>query len=1090
MPDLADNLRSASTQISELGSLESGLSVDLTAQATKFDEAWSTIDANPDKSLKALSEQVTKLTTEANLNDNDRAKDTARNFSTDIQELTRLRQELNAAKGRKDQKSVERLQGEYNTANYRARNTYEYWRRGDAEQYKIQKETLKKKQKQAADEVQRAIDALDKDIGSEGNEQFTQLRAALQTVQTSLTSGKNTSGISLPGASKFDPKKGDFSSYFENWKRRNKIDETDLRKPKNTKDKADTTDEEPDEISEERNRRREQRTEAKKRSEAATIQAKASTIAAIASGALAGAATVGATSNKVVNAPTEKKQPETKKAVDEDKVLRRARRQALLEYGESAGLIQLSGKENAQEREKIAASFETDIETKRAELIRRGSRSAWSADDILRYTADPNEERRQDNLERFIQIERKLDPSAIAFLQKQRDQVPKTATVRFTSSAVTAPETNLQRQYDAAIRNSAKLWQEFPDSGITTVQSTQEIIFTGKIGRRLEKNVAEFEQVKQRIIQIQAKIQTQTVPDADLVQELNIHIEQAIQIQQGLIGDAKIQIEATLEQSPDQAAAVAAALVASVAGAVNFTTLSAAAQANRSDAAGFAVPQSIRLAAKLQAPDVQGLQDLASAASKATMSATSTGGGDIIKNQAIADQTLRHLNRLVGESALDPEAAQQIQQFSNPLQRKASPEGVQDAQRLASHAEQYRQANTNQRQIAIDAALDTSTDEETDFELPSPEQAALAAQPLGQTAPIGRKPGQLGAMPPKTRLGNGMASALALQSQKRADQVGLERNRQDLLSDTGLSDSSILDDAGLEPVLRLYDRSYTDQQIPDVGTPMAGGNLETGGGYISSDSDMASRARQLQQAQHQSRRNFIGGNDTYFGFSPADLAALEKSAGLGGIRGQIGEDLSGLALINRSDADEDDTDEEGDEGDQARKLMSQQMAQTRQKAISDARKKLQEKVKNQIKATAKKAAQKSATAATRVTVETAQAVAGPEDAGITWLTLIIEMNLQLILKYVLKGFGFFASQAIKTDRENGIEGDIVNEMNDFANSIQTFWEDVLTIWMDCCLQIASCIQMCGPFILIIVTFLMLFGGSLFGIINGISNLGV
>jgi hypothetical protein len=241
MPDVADNLRSASTQISELGSLESSLSVDLATQATKFDEAWATIDTNPEKSLKALAEQTTKLTTEANLADNDRAKDTARNFATDIQDLSRLRLELNAAKARKDQKSIDRLQTEYSTANYRARNTYEYWRRGDVEQYKLNLDKRKKKQQQAADEVQQAIDALDREIGNEGNEQFTQLRAALQTVQSALRSGASTSNISLPGASKFDPKKGNFSSYFENWKRRNRIDETDLRKPNSTQKTAEKT---------------------------------------------------------------------------------------------------------------------------------------------------------------------------------------------------------------------------------------------------------------------------------------------------------------------------------------------------------------------------------------------------------------------------------------------------------------------------------------------------------------------------------------------------------------------------------------------------------------------------------------------------------------------------------------------------------------------------------------------------------------------------------------------------------------------------------------------------------------------------------
>ena len=241
------------------------------------------------------------------------------------------------------------------------------------------------------------------------------------------------------------------------------------------------------------------------------------------------------------------------------------------------------------------------------------------------------------------------------------------------------------------------------------------------------------------------------------------------------------------------------------------------------------------------------------------------------------------------------------------------------------------------------------------------------------------------------------------------------------------------------------------------------------------------RVRVLQQQQHQTRRNFFGSTQQGFDVTPEDvgitpqrLGALEQATGLTPIRKGLTERLSGLGQTNFAEDQEDAS---------ARGLMQQQQGESRSKAMQEARQKLQQQTKDQIKRLAKQATQKAAAGTVRVGVETAQAVAGPEDMGITWLTLIAEMNLQLILKYVLKGFGYFASQAGRS-QEGSSQGTVVNEVNDFANSIQTFWEDVITIWMDCCLVLATGAAMCGPFIIILIINLLI----LVGIINGANEI--
>lgn len=1030
MPNVTDEVRDLSANLTELGALETETSVDLGTQATKFDEAWASFEKSPDKALRTLGELSGKLRLEADEKDNDRARDAARNFDSDVQELTRLRQELTAARGRRDQTTVRRLEDQYASSQNRAHNTYELWRRGDVEQYKLKQEELKKKQQRAADDVQRTIDNLDSDIGAEGNEAFGQLRTALVGMQRSLKSGERLKSIKLPGASAFDPKKGRFDQYFESWKRRNRIDENDLRKPRETKkpseDTRTETKNQKEKNSSSRENRYQQNQESKQRAQSSQIQAKAAATAAVLSGAAQAIGTT-VTANAGIAAPKE-----TKNSTDKEKPTKR----------------------------------ESPAEA-------RAARAAGRREILSEITdqATPTNSKQE---------------------KEETDSVAPIRNQAIPSSTGIPTATNIERQQLQRMASRAEI------RGIPGQEAKQastpapDIIFTGKIGRRLEKNVEEFEQVKERIIQLEGQISIETVPDEQVIQQLNIEIEQAITLKERLMGDLNIQVEMTASGNPQATGAVAAFAVATLTGASAFVTQAAAAQANRSSAAGFPVPTTIRQASSLQPSDIEGFAKLAAQAGNGDSSTTSTQTQSRSSTQQIQGQNTRleNFSQLIGQSPLSADAGATL---SQSLQDLGPPTNANDRD-IASQLQNLVPAST-----ASGSALQTPTSATPDseevepFTLDSPTQAAREAN-LGQApirpGTIRRDPNLRGSLPGQPigtgSRGSDLQNALRLQAGQQANQTAGDEQLRNLLADAGVEDASILQDASLEPVLKLYGRSYTDQQIPDIGPPIAGADEEIGGGYVISDAEQTQRARDLQSQQQSARKGFTGERgDTFLGFAGSALGAIETGAGLSGLRGEIGENISGYTAFENAQARQS-----VDPSQEANSLLSQQMAETRNKALSQARQKLQKQVKQQIQNLAKKAAQKTATTATRVTVEAAQAVAGPEDGGITWLTLIIEMNIQLILKYVLKGFGFIGKQAISSNREGGIEADIMNEFNDFADSIQTFWEDVLTIWMDCCLQMASCMTTCGPPLFIVFSSILFIFSAVLGIAGIGSKLGV
>ncbi|MCC7357071.1 hypothetical protein IT408_01020 [Candidatus Uhrbacteria bacterium] len=1136
MPDSFDNLQEVSSQISALGALESNTSVNLESQADAFDSAWTGMASNPEKSLKQISDQVVKFNTEAQNNENDQAITTARNFSSDVQELTRIQQALTAAKGRRDQKAINQLQAEYASSSYRAKNTYDSWRRIEVEQYKIQKEELKKKQQQAANEIQRSINKLDKEIGSEGNEKFIQLRSALQAVQSHLKSAGSISSISLPGGAKFDVKKGKFSTFFENWKNQNKINEKDLRKQKTIK--KESSEERVKENNDEKKKHQsQQRESAKQRAKIATIQKKAG-------GAIA-------TSEPKI----EKK---------EDETLHKARRDALLEYGKKTGLIQITDEQTPKEHDKLAEKFEKELQKQQSDLVTKDPRSSWSAQDILRYTADVNEEESAKKLERFIQVGRKLDSSAIALLTEKKNQFSDKTPARFGTG--TEQQTSLQKQFDSAITRSDKLWQDFPEKGVVpptpskqpiisekkpetkpeakpeakeqtpnlgksatiiplknegfpqetnttnrtstiktdTPYSTQiETSYSGKVERRLKQNFEEFKELQSRTFLLSAELRSESDPNKKihLAKELNVLIQQGIKHKKATLQDSKLQIELLLKQpQSDERDKMIQSIIHNtriIASAITFI-----AKNHKKDlkALNFPIPPAINFASELNESETDALIKNAQISSTiyTNNSLIQETDNDEVKTTKRREQTIKALHNTFQGLSISRKAAARLLAVNSDLSKsdqgiELSPEAKEQAASLSKYAKMMslgdedfpNETNTTDGvstektgtldsekinniadediDIPPPAALSEPKLDNTPFELPTREQAAAEFKPIGQT-PLSqaRKPGLLGALPPKTRLGSGINTALALQSQKQSEQLGRERNLQELLSDTEITDSSIFQHQALAPLLELYDHVYTEGQnaLASSGiTSEEDNDIQAGGGLILSESDQAARARQLQRAQQQSRRNFIGGDSSSFSPSSTKTSSIEGGLTTDNIRGKTNEGSLGGTFTDENINEVEGENAPVNEGDRARNLMRQKMAETRQKMIKEARKKIEARVKNQIKNISKKVVQKGISSGTRIAVETAEAASGPETAAISWLMLIVQMNLQLILKYVLKGFGKAASMAkdaaIKPEEDKGtgaIEdtlNNVVDEFNDFADNVQTLIEDVVTIWLDC-----------------------------------------
>ncbi len=347
---------------------------------------------------------------------------------------------------------------------------------------------------------------------------------------------------------------------------------------------------------------------------------------------------------------------------------------------------------------------------------------------------------------------------------------------------------------------------------------------------------------------------------------------------------------------------------------------------------------------------------------------------------------------------------------------------------------------------------------------PAPRAAGQAPRPRprnetasGNAAPLGPLPnlvptrlpaaGATGALP-KPPLASALGSFLALDAaQRRArnapgsfdDAIGIggidadgdfdiEGNETPLSGDTELGDSSVPDASGRSPLDLDAEgpRSYTDAQRPDAGNPFPGAedaaDIFEGGGHVVGPDEEAQRAAELSRRQQQARENFIPEQPGRASTGAANSGRPSETASVGSIPRRLDSQGPAAPLPG------------GSEQSAARQMM-QRLAQERRKGADQIRKGLRQM--------AEQAFRRKAVQSTRIAIEAAQAVTGPIDGGTTIATLAVQMNVQLLSTYVLRGLLGMPSSNPEAS------ADLAMLAADTFIPKQTFPETVFTIWFDC-----------------------------------------
>ena len=258
-----------------------------------------------------------------------------------------------------------------------------------------------------------------------------------------------------------------------------------------------------------------------------------------------------------------------------------------------------------------------------------------------------------------------------------------------------------------------------------------------------------------------------------------------------------------------------------------------------------------------------------------------------------------------------------------------------------------------------------------------------------------------------------------------------------------------------------------------VANPIYGGEeqgeIEFTGGGVMDQTDVAARFQSQQAAERRRLEQFAGA-----GF----LGAVGAGLGLGVEEEEEGEE--------EEEAEEEEGEEAGAQGQPKQKSRVEQELEDRaQKFIEDKFKDVTKKATEKTaqrggqqaaEKAAQQAAQKSAQAAakstaatTRAGLEIGEAVNTPDTIGITLLLMIVQMNVQMIYKYlVLK-----SKKALGIPNAEGVPG--IGKAEEFVNNFteQTFAEDVVTLFLDCMIAANLCLMppqcMCIiPIIIIIV----------------------
>ncbi|MDQ7814607.1 MAG: hypothetical protein RDU25_02290 [Patescibacteria group bacterium] len=282
---------------------------------------------------------------------------------------------------------------------------------------------------------------------------------------------------------------------------------------------------------------------------------------------------------------------------------------------------------------------------------------------------------------------------------------------------------------------------------------------------------------------------------------------------------------------------------------------------------------------------------------------------------------------------------------------------------------------------------------------------------------------------------------------RQAGLAGAPSSRAALSGDTPITDQSLgLGDEPRASVIELPSRSTAEGQVMHAGSPMFGGAEEeeedlAGGGMMVAD------AMELQRAKAQARR-----------MQAASQSFMSGAAVGGGLEAMPGEeesydvDLGGLG---------DEEDEEAEPGEEpasgAQGAVDRAMQMAKDKVMDKAKQKVQDEVVKQLEKAGMKVAAKTTGATARVGIESAEAGTAPESVGITLLLLILQLNVQLVLKYIFKSFGTVA-QGFGVDKSPGAEvmgnAGFASEAEKTEGCLrgfveQSFIEDVLTIFLDC-----------------------------------------
>ncbi len=348
-----------------------------------------------------------------------------------------------------------------------------------------------------------------------------------------------------------------------------------------------------------------------------------------------------------------------------------------------------------------------------------------------------------------------------------------------------------------------------------------------------------------------------------------------------------------------------------------------------------------------------------------------------------------------------------------------------------------------------------------------------AQQRPGPQAP---PPPELGRMGPQQIRGIGpegapLGAAMGLLALQRRSTVARERGGNTeiptLSRDTPLSDNSISFGAGggggavEQPLLGSTSMEEPFQSYAAGGAAIPPPIAGAGVGETLTPEEETERARALRVQQMRTQRQFLGqaeGAPTAEALPPFEVTQAE------------------VPYIE--EIEEEEEMEGPDESAQARRYESQRQRDFQKKARERVQQELKKRVLKLTQQAAKTGA-KATQAGARGALEMTELGTAPEDVGISLLVLILQLNLQFVYKYFVKGIGFAAKQSNIEDPliASGVQkGMALAEMFE-----QSCPEDMLTVCVDmgiCANSLFMPPQCCCTFVVIIVVAILGYAGSL------------